>query len=167
MKRRFRSGLLNTAFVGIFFQISFLAVISSRVAVATETIEANPNVRHNFKHDLEAAKNYRIHEIRGREYYDAGKYELSIVEYNKAIEIIQSMPDEKWTDVSQIEMDRINEESRSSRQQFSRYRLVQIYEKAGRYSKALEQIDWLLTHKPVAHIQKELLVKKIELQKKA
>jgi len=121
------------------------------------------NQMQNFQQDLKKSESHAVHNDLGRDYASTRQYDKAIDEYRRAIEIIESDPGEHWTDVSKAEMDRINEDERVFTQKFSRHRLVEVYKKAGRYPEALEQIDWLLAHKPLDHIKQELLTKKNEI----
>jgi len=121
----------------------------------------------NLQQDLARVEDHAIHEDRGRDYASAGDYEKSIEEYKKSIEIIQKDPGYQGRfQGTKEELDRVNEEVRIDTQKFARHRLVEVYKKAGRYPEALEQIDWLLAHKPLDHIKQELLAKKTKFSRK-
>ncbi len=56
----------------------------------------------NFNEDLNKAHDYWVHNKLGSSYYRNGDYEKSIEEYGKAIEIIENIPGENWSDGSQL-----------------------------------------------------------------
>ena len=118
----------------------------------------------NFQSDLVKAEDEWKHNRKGREYFEAGDYEKAIGEYLAAIQEIQAEPNPEhpasWT---KEEVNTTNEWIKTFRQEFPRHRLVEVYEKAGHYQEAIEQIDWLLTHKPLAHVWYSLTNKKQEL----
>lgn len=120
----------------------------------------------NFQQDLAKAENYWSHIRMARAHAEVRNYDASIKEYKKAIQIIQADPGEQWNDVSKEEMNRINEEVKASKQITPRHDLLEILEKTNRYPEALEQIDWLLAHKPLPHIEKELLAKQTKILQK-
>ena len=96
----------------------------------------------NFKSDLASiAKQWKYHDL-GKKYFEAGEYEKSIEEYKKAIEIAKQEPRD-W--------------ARLREQKFPRARLIHVYEAAGRFDEAIEQIDWLLAHGPSDSVRLELL----------
>ena len=98
----------------------------------------------NFHEDLNTAHDYWVHNKLGSSYYRNGEYGKSIDEYEKAIQIIESAPDEYLrTDVSEEYKDGVNHELKVNSQIFSRYGLIDSLEKAGRYEEAIRNIDWL------------------------
>ena len=132
----------------------------------------------NFQQDLVKGESYWVHNRLGREYFEAEDYDKSIEEYKKSIQIIESEPRDpgplfkknekngKFYQLSKEEMGKVNDESRTFKEEFPRHRLVEVYKKAGRYQEALEQIDWLLAHKPLDHVRVQLLAKREEISKK-
>ena len=87
----------------------------------------------NFQVDLSsAAKQWKHHDL-GKKYFEAGEYDKSIAEYKTAIEMAKQDPRD-WVQIND--------------QKFPRGRLWEVYEKAGSFQEAIEQIDWLLAHKP-------------------
>jgi tetratricopeptide (TPR) repeat protein len=115
----------------------------------------------NFKKDLKAANSYTIYDNRAWDLAREGNYSAAIIEYKKALSIIESLPDENWADVPREEMNRINMESKASKQIFSRYGLVEALEKTGRYDEALENVEWLSKNQQIKG-KEELLRIKLE-----
>ena len=72
-------------------------------------------------------------------YYQKGDYEMAIKEYKKAIEMSKY---DQWA---------------------PRYRLSAAYEKAGYYRLAIQEIDWLLSHKLDKRVVDELTARKKNL----
>ena len=131
----------------------------------------------NLQTDLEQSQNYMVYENRGWGLAKNGRYQEAIVEYQKAIGIIQKEPGDrgklfkkdnngKFVQLSAKEMDQADEESRAFKQKFSRLRLVDLFITTHQPKEAIEQIDLLLAHKQVEHVKKELLAKKNSLQAK-
>ena len=147
--------------ISIFF-ITFagllLALVTLRNGYSNNDSQAN-----NFDQDLNKAEDHWVHNRLGRQYSDRGDYEKAIEEYNKAIEIIQNSKGNEWPNLKKEDVDRINGETKNDTQIFPRYQLVQVYEKAKQYQEAIEQIDWLLAHKPLPHVKEELLLSKERL----
>jgi len=157
----------NLSQVPLFILFIFVGLISY---VARSNSEENGQVsqsQQNFRQALNRAGNDWAHTVKGREFYEMGNYEKSIEEYQKAIQIIEANPDEKWQGVAESEMIRINGDRKAFAERLPRYRLVEVFEKTGRYPEALEQIDWLLAHKPIDHVRRELLARKSNILKSA
>lgn len=104
----------------------------------------------NFKAELDKINGFYSHEQQGDSFLKSGEYEKAIEEYKTSIRIIEDSQDS-------IDIKTFN-------QKMSRYYLFQAYEKAGHHEEALEQIDWLLTHKPLPHVKEELLQRKERLE---
>lgn len=121
----------------------------------------------NFRQDLKKAESYAVHDDLGWGYAKVGNYEKAIEEYKKSIEIIQKDPgyQDRFNGTKE-ELATVNEEVRVAKQAFPRNRLLELCEKTGRHQEALEQIDWLLVHKPLDHVRAELLTKKQEILQK-
>ena len=119
------------------------------------------NQSNNFNEDLTRAADYWKHNKLGRRYSEAGDYDNAVEEYKRAIQIIENIPGEKWEGVSKEEMDRINNKSRVFKQVFSRYGLIDVLEKAGRYEEAVQNVDWLIQNQEIKG-KEELLKRKLE-----
>jgi len=105
-----------------------------------------------LREDLNRVSGYYLYEQRGDVFMKSGEYNKAIEEYKTAIQVIENSSD--------------SEELKIFSQKMPRHYLLQAYEKANRYPEALEQIDWLLAHKPLPHVEKELLTKKNEILQK-
>ena len=122
---------------------------------------ANAGQAENFNDDLKKADDYWIHNNLGWDYAKNGDYEKSIMEYKKAIEIIKNMPGDKWPNLKKEDVDRINQQARIDSQIFSRYRLIEVLEKTGRYKEAIENVEWLMKNQ-VMKGKEEFLKHKLE-----
>ncbi|OIO38689.1 MAG: hypothetical protein AUJ71_02420 [Candidatus Omnitrophica bacterium CG1_02_49_16] len=155
------SFLIGSIILLVPISVAFVGVKSQpEIGTLAEAAEST-NQSNNFNEDLKKATDYWRHNKLGSRYSEAGDYESAIEEYKKAIEIIENIPGENWGDVSQIEMNRINKESRVSKQIFSRYGLVEALEKTGRYEEALQNLDWLMQNQKVKG-KEELLKQKLD-----
>jgi len=100
----------------------------------------------NFEADISyVGKQWKYHDS-GKRFFEAGEYEKSIEEYKKAIELAQNDPRGSLLGIEN--------------QKFPRGALIEVYEKAERYSDAIDQIDWLLAHKPSESYALTLLARK-------
>lgn len=144
----------------ILFSIGILSDDKSHIFVSKTLCDQLSN----FQSDLKQAESYDYHEDLGRDYVKAGNYDKAVEEYKKAINIIENIPGENWAGVSKEDMDRINKESHVSRQIFSRYRLIDALEKAGRFDEALENVEWLMRNQKMKG-KEEFLRKKLESMK--
>ena len=75
-----------------------------------------------------------------KKFYETGDYESAIREYKKAAEMSKY---HQWV---------------------PRYRLSEVYEKAGHNDLAIQEIDWLLSQKPSRQVIDELNARKERLQ---
>jgi tetratricopeptide (TPR) repeat protein len=141
---------------------AFIFLISNLIIICSESCRAVDTK--NFEEDLKKAESYAVHENKGWDYVKDGQYDKAIEEYKKAIDIIENIPGENWGNVSQEEMDRINKESRNSKQIFSRYGLIDALEKAGQYEEALQNVEWLIENQRVKG-KEELLKNKLNTMK--
>jgi len=130
--------------------------LNSNIFAATNSSQAE-----NFNNDLNNANTYWVHNKLGSAYFGKGDYNNAINEYKIAIDIVENIPGEKWTNVSKEEMDRINKESRNFKQIFPRYGLIEALEKAGRYKEALENVEWLIKNQAMKG-KEEFLKRRLE-----
>ena len=115
-----------------------------RPSKLVEAASSNADQVKNFNQDITKASEYWAHNKLGSAYFRQGDYEKSIVEYQKAIQIIESSPDEyARTDVSKEYMNTVNHDLKVQSQIFSRYGLIDSLDKAGRYEEAIQNIEWL------------------------
>ena len=103
----------------------------------------------NLRKDLNKVGRYYAYEQKGDSFMKLEEYDKAVEEYKTAIKVIESGND--------------SDEIKAFSQGMPRHYLAQAYEKAGRYQEALEQIQWLLDHKPLDHVKQELLAKKAEV----
>jgi tetratricopeptide (TPR) repeat protein len=115
----------------------------------------------NFQQDISKAKSYTVHDDLGWDYAKNGQYEKAIEEYKKAIEIIESMPGDEWPNLKKEDADRIKKQSRIDSQIFSRYQLIDVLDKGGRYEEALDNVEWLMRNQQIKG-KEEFLKKKLE-----
>lgn len=141
--------------------------ISTYLLSDASSFETDSGQIRNFETDLKKAKSYDYHEDLARDYIKTGQYDKAIEEYKTAINIIETSPDDfTRTDVSKEFRDNVNFELKASSQIFSRYGLIGALEKAGQYTEALQNVDWLMKNQ-IMKGKEEFLKKRLEGMKQS
>lgn len=155
---RIQNKFLRIALILIFI-VLVNVLFYSKSGNSLETRSSSDQVR-NYNNDLTKASAYWKHNKLGDTYFRNGDFLNAIEEYMTAIEIIENIPGETWKDVPKEQMDRINMESRVSKQIYSRYGLIEALEKAGRYEEALQNVEWLMKNQQMKG-KEELLKRRL------
>ena len=143
--------------------IAIVLIVASFQLKARNIAEAqtDSDQAKNFNDDLNKASNYWAHNNLAFNYAKGGQYDKAVEEYEKAIEVIENMPGDKWPNLKKEDVDRMNQQTRIDRQVFPRYGLAEALESAGRYTEALHNVEWLMKNQQVKG-KEELLKQKLE-----
>ena len=145
----------------LFLSIFMLASSADNSRTTNAKIGSTPSQINNFNQDLNKAEDHWVHNRLGREYANSGNYEMAIAEYKKAIEIIQNAPGHVWPNLKKEDANNINQQTKIDTQIFSRYRLVEVLEKAGSFEEAIQNVEWLMQNQQIKG-KEQLLKAKLE-----